>query len=587
MKIKISKKFKFLYKNKQTRINIFYGGRGGGKTTEITIFLIKTMIEKKVRILCLREFNTNNKESVFYEFVNFIYNNNLQNYYTFSQKKQKVKNQDKLFYITNTIIKNTLNDSQIIFSGVNDSTVYSLKSYSNIDICWVEEANFITEFTFNILEPTIRNKNSFLIFTFNPQKEDDFIYKLALNPIKDYITSININFNDNPFFENSGLKKSYELATQRVQNNTLSLNSFNHVWHGIPLINDDCIFNESIFKECIIYDFDKSLKSYIKVVLGIDPATTSKDFSNETGIILVAKTKDEIAHVIGDYSGVITPNELSEIVSNLYNSLRIDSVVIEVNNGGDFIKSVLLNKNPLIPITEVRATRDKKDRASPISVLLSMKRILLLDSIKDNLFTQMKKLTNRGYNGQKGESPDRLEAMEWGVYDLFNLSEANTQNLIFNTQDYKCEIKGYCLNENLGYGIIRKDIFVILIFDLVIDNNIRKINFKNCIIRNCNTFKDFASNYNNFNNILFKENLVTDEYGLRTYIARDLVLNEKVFNAISLINENINIFNVLATEYKGYYGNQLIKALNEYHTELKECIITECFCDVILNFIGV
>lgn len=583
MKVRVSKKFKFLYDNKQTRINIFYGGRAGGKTTEIKNFLLyKTLHERNLRILCLREFQVNLKDSVYHEFLKTIHDLNLDKKYVRISKNYK-NNVSHLYSITTKNIINKLTNSEIIFYGINDNNVMNIKSFSNVDICWVEEAHFLNEKVFNILEPTLRKNNSFLLFSFNPQYEHDFMYKMAVNPIKDFVTSIFINYNDNPFLPDS-MRKSIELSLKKVELGLLTQSMHDHIWHGKPIpIDDECIFNAEAFKS-VIYDYDTSFISYTQVVLGIDPATTNKDYSNETGIILCAKTKDEIVHVLGDYSGKMTPNELSNKISDLYTTLRIDVVVIEVNNGGDFIKSAILNKNPYIPIIEVRATREKRDRAYPIAVLMGMKKILLLDSLKEPLFRQMRKMTNQGYMGEKGESPDRLEAMEWGVYHLFNINETNTINTIFHTSNYNCDVsKAYIIKENIGYGIIQKDVFCVLFINLLLDVNIYKINFTQCIVLNSNELKSFANNSIYFDRILFKDNAIAREFGLNTYHSNDLELLEKAYNVIAKINNNINVFNVLSHDFKGYYGNHLIKNLNEFCEETKDNIIVECFCDVILD----
>ena len=57
---------------------IFYGGRGGGKTYDLTQFFLYKAITEKCRILCWREFSNTNKSSLVSEFKNAIYQNDLE-----------------------------------------------------------------------------------------------------------------------------------------------------------------------------------------------------------------------------------------------------------------------------------------------------------------------------------------------------------------------------------------------------------------------------------------------------------------------------------------------------------------------------
>ena len=582
MLVKASDKFRFLYENKQSRINIFYGGRGGGKTTEIKNFLmLKILKEKNLRIFALREHKTQLKQSVYFEFLSFIKEHDLHGDFEKGKETFTSSHNNKIFEITASVITCNLTNSQIIFSGVNDNTVMALKSASQIDICWVEEANFLTKYTFDILEPTLRNENSFFIFTFNPQLESDFVYQLAINPISGYVKSVFINLFDNPFLPQV-MRKSYELSLKMVSQGISTLAKHRHIWEGLPMpLDEECIFNDNVFTDCIINTYDKSLKSYVKVVLGIDPATTNKDYSNETGIILAGKTKDEVAHIIADYSGKHTPRDLSVIVSNLYKTLRIDSIIVETNNGGDFIKAALLSDMPYLPIKEVRAVSDKKSRAYPVAVLMSMSKILIYDEIKENIFLQMKKLTNKGYNGLKGESPDRFEALEWACYDLFNINEKDTQNTIFNTALFKCDVNSY-VADTMRYGVISGDIYVVIEFDIILFDKEKRLNFKSCILDKSNNLNALPKHYQD---TAFKFNSLSQELGLNTYNDSGLDLIQKAHNATARINNNINVYNVLAYEFGGYYGNQLIKSLDNFNLDTKNDIVTECFCDVINDFL--
>lgn len=577
MTFKVAPQFEYLFDDaKRKRINIFYGGRGSGKTTNIAIFLLfNEFLKNGKNILVLRQFNTNNKDSVYSEFIELIHHAEL-NFLKITNNDNKAVN---LLDCVRAEIINNKNKNRIVFYGLNDNNAASVKGYSKFDVFWIEEAHYLSKYAFNIIEPTPRLSSSYHILTFNPQNEDDYIYKLALSSDNNFIKSTFMNYSDNPFYSNSSLETSRLLHLKNVELGVDTIENYNHIWLGAPApIGSDCIFNHDVFKKCILYDYDTSFKSYLQVILAIDPATTNKDFSNETGLILAGVTKDMIVHVISDFSGNMSPNELSKKVNEITKAVRVDSVVVETNNGGDFIKAVILNDNPTLTIHEVRAVKDKKDRASPVAVLMNLDKVLIYDGANKELFKQMRKLTTRGYIGAKGESPDRLDAMVWAVYHLLDLKDTDTRNTLFNTGLYKCSTKGYITNYGSA-GIINNDIFVIISFEVLLDVNVKKLNFTRCEIYPTSDIKQILLEYDN--KVFFKECEIAYSLGALTYSSNDNDLMQNAIKALAKINGNINLFNIRAHEYKNFYGNLLIKALDAFTQDTQEDIVVECFCDIV------
>lgn len=574
MKIQIAEQFEYLlYKEKRKRYNIFYGGRGGGKTHNVMLFCMLEFLQHAKNILILREFQVNNKDSVYAEFLSFIYEQEL---HFLEIREERAK---KLLDCNKSEIINNLTNNRITFYGLNDNNIMNLKSYSGYDIAWVEEAHYISKRALDVLDPTLRKKESFLLFTFNPQDENDYIYQLAKSE-NEHIQASFINYTDNPFYTESNLEQSRLLMLKNVELGIDTIDNYNHVWLGMPQpLSADCIFSNDVFTKCLLYEYDTSLRSYIQMCIAIDPATTSKDYSNETGIIVAGITKDRIVHVIADFSGVMTPKELSKIVNEIYTTLRIDCIVVETNNGGDFIKASLLHENPLLPIKEVRAVRDKKDRASPVAILMGLQKVFIYEEASKKLFAQMKKLTTRGYMGLKGESPDRLDSMVWAVYHLLDLKDFDTRNTLFYTGLYTCDTKGYVYRKECAMGVIASDIFVVLQFDIILDNERKKIYFTHCFIQETHTLKEFLESYTNL--IYFRECELIHDLGLLSYAKSELEFQEYIMQTIPKIQNNINVSHVKAGKYQNYYGNLLVKNLDECTQETKNNIIVSCFCDVL------
>lgn len=111
-----------------------------------------------------------------------------------------------------------------------------------------------------------------------------------------------------------------------------------------------------------------------RVVVAIDPAVTSNEDSDESGIVVVGYAGDH-GYVLGDYSVQGTPNEVINKAVHAYRVHDADVIVAEVNNGGDWIGSLLRTVDTNIPYDTVRASRGKAIRAEPVSSLYEQHRM--------------------------------------------------------------------------------------------------------------------------------------------------------------------------------------------------------------------
>lgn len=160
----------------------------------------------------------------------------------------------------------------------------------------------------------------------------------------------------------------------------------------------------------------------VRIVVAVDPGATSSEGANHTGIVAAGIDAMQHGYVIADASCRKKPAGWGEAVVRLYDSLKADAVVAEVNQGGDMVEHVVMTAaqalydkgertTPHIAYRAVRATRGKYTRAEPISALFEQKRahcVGLLAELEDELC-----------NWLPGEdSPDRLDAMVWAMTEL-------------------------------------------------------------------------------------------------------------------------------------------------------------------------
>ena len=107
--------------------------------------------------------------------------------------------------------------------------------------------------------------------------------------------------------------------------------------------------------------------SLSRVVIGLDPAGSDGEDSNEMGIVVDGKGFDGFGYVLADRSFRGTPGEVAERVVNTFDEFDADLVVVEANHGGDWIPAFLRTRRRDLPIRVVHASRGKTTRAEPIA----------------------------------------------------------------------------------------------------------------------------------------------------------------------------------------------------------------------------
>jgi len=170
-----------------------------------------------------------------------------------------------------------------------------------------------------------------------------------------------------------------------------------------------------------------------RIVVAVDPATTSNAGSDETGIVVAgikgigSQTK---GYVIDDASGKFRPEEWARVALSLYHETQADCIVAEANQGGDMVESVIrsIEANSgtrSAHIKLVHASRGKVIRAEPIAGLYERKLVYHLDEFPE-LEDQMCSITTGFDRRAQGYSPDRVDALVWAMTELFPpLSKTN------------------------------------------------------------------------------------------------------------------------------------------------------------------
>jgi len=188
------------------RYKVFWGGRGGAKSTAFADALIVLANASPLRILCAREKQNSIRESVHNLLASRITKHGFSDY-----------------EVLNTEIRHR-NGSRFFFAGLWNN-IDSIKSIEGVDICWVEEANSVSEDSWKKLIPTIRKPGSEIWVSFNPELKSDAAYqRFVVNPPPEaYVKKV--SWRDNPWFTNEmRLEMEYLQRTDEDE--------YQHVWEG-------------------------------------------------------------------------------------------------------------------------------------------------------------------------------------------------------------------------------------------------------------------------------------------------------------------------------------------------------------------
>lgn len=148
-----------------------------------------------------------------------------------------------------------------------------------------------------------------------------------------------------------------------------------------------------------------------RVVVGVDPAVTNNENSDETGIIVAGKGVDGEAYVLADYTLKGSPLEWAQAVVSAYYLFSADRVIGEVNNGGDLIEQNIRLVDPDVSYKSVHASHGKQTRAEPIVSLYEQGRAHHV-----GLHTKLEDEQCTWEQGKK--SPNRLDACVWALTEL-------------------------------------------------------------------------------------------------------------------------------------------------------------------------
>jgi phage terminase large subunit len=191
-----------------------YGGRGSAKTrTFAKMSAVRAYIWARAGregiILCARQY------------MNSLDDSSLE------EIKLAITSEDWLndfFEIGERYIKTRDGRIQYKFAGL-DRNISSIKSKSRILLCWVDEAEPVVDKAWSVLIPTLREEDSELWVTWNPERKGSPVDQRFRNSTDPRIKVAEMNYMDNAKFP-------AKLNRDRLRDKAERPDQYDHVWMG-------------------------------------------------------------------------------------------------------------------------------------------------------------------------------------------------------------------------------------------------------------------------------------------------------------------------------------------------------------------
>lgn len=245
-------------------IVVLEGGRGGAKSETVAGILSARIKDYGIKLGCFREFQNEIADSV---------------HSIVSRKIVEAELPD--FEILDSKILHE-NGGSVKYRGLARNSG-GIKSMDDFDVFWVEEAQYISFRSLELLEPTLRKDGSQIIYTLNRGSSADPISAEHLVPYEKelrrdgiyndgQVMVIRIGYEDNFWFPDN-------LEQKRLKNKaSWSKSKYDHIWGGE--YNDtveNAIISTEVFDACIDAHIKLGFKANGVKVVSHDPSDEGDD----------------------------------------------------------------------------------------------------------------------------------------------------------------------------------------------------------------------------------------------------------------------------------------------------------------------
>lgn len=152
-----------------------------------------------------------------------------------------------------------------------------------------------------------------------------------------------------------------------------------------------------------------------RIVIAVDPSGSDGTGGDRQGIVAAGLGIDGRGYILEDASVRLPPAGWAKVVAQLYHKYQADLIVAEVNYGGAMVEHTIRTEEKSAKVKVMHASRGKHIRAEPVSALYEQGKVSHVGRLPE-LEEQMTMFTSNGYIG--GDSPDRADALVWGLTEL-------------------------------------------------------------------------------------------------------------------------------------------------------------------------
>ena len=210
-----------------------YGGRGSSKTWTVAHLLIAEAASRPLRIAVCRSVGASIAVSAKPALEIAIHRMGLGgcfDVYNWAIRGKKGTPAEGSFFF---------------FRGI-ETNRQEIRGWEDVDRVWVEEAQYMTEATANILIPTIRKDGSEIWFTWNPISRTDWVWRRFVQNSLPTDVIEQVNWRDNPWFpERANDERLYMLKTNPEM--------YAHIWEGQPAdeVGDLVVLPYRMLLDCV------------------------------------------------------------------------------------------------------------------------------------------------------------------------------------------------------------------------------------------------------------------------------------------------------------------------------------------------
>lgn len=391
----------------EARYYIVTGGRGSGKSFAISVAATRESYTSNYNILYLRQTLVSANKSIIPEYW---------------EKVEMFGMKDRLERHTYDI-GNCSTGYNLWFKGIQTnkgSNEAQLKSLKRVGLTILDEAQeLVDEAVFDRIDLSMREKGirSRFILSLNPTDTSHWIYQRFFksrgvaddfNGIVGDTCYIHTTYEDNRRnLDSEFLRLAEEMRERQPEKYR---NIFLGFWAGDV---EGALWTREMIDA---HRISRAPEELSRIVVAIDPAITSTDESDETGIV-VAGCKRVAGkthfYILSDRSMRASPVTWATAAANAYNEYKADRIVAEVNQGGDMVRTILGQVAGRLPFKAVHASRGKLVRAEPIAALYEQGLVHHCGTF-GTLESEM-----RTYVGRETQrSPDRMDALVWALTAL-------------------------------------------------------------------------------------------------------------------------------------------------------------------------